>query len=74
MLFTYMKMRCLRCAIDAINDYLHGECYTCYLKGAKIKVCVVCFKSIKNSSQLCRDCVYVPTKLVKTSKNVFNAY
>ena len=56
-----MGSRCKRCVIDSIHGIHHGECYTCYLKEIRIKTCVVCFKSINDSSQLCRGCVYEPT-------------
>ena len=65
-------MRCLRCVTDAIHGYLHGECYTCHLREKRVKVCVVCFKSISNSSQLCRDCVYVPTIEITNKKKILS--
>ena len=64
-----MTSRCKRCIIDAINGFHHGECYTCLLT----KTCVVCFKSIKNNSQLCIDCVYEPTcEITRKKKYPFN--
>ena len=56
-----MTSRCKRCIIDYIHGYPHPECYTCKLKQSKIKVCVVCFKGINNTSQLCSSCEYTPT-------------
>ena len=56
-----MGSRCLRCVADAIHGYTHPPCYCCHLKEIRAKVCCVCFKDIKTSKQLCRDCVYNPT-------------
>jgi predicted amidophosphoribosyltransferase len=65
-----MGSRCKRCVMDSIHGYSHKECYSCYLKNAKINVCVVCFKDIDNSSQLCRDCVYTPTIEITRQKKL----
>ena len=57
-----MGSRCKRCVTDSINGYSHKECYTCLLKQQGIKICVVCFQSINNTSQICIDCKeYKPT-------------
>ena len=65
-------MRCLRCITDAIHGYRNTECYTCFLREMRIKTCVVCFKSIKNNSQLCRDCVYEPTSEITRKKKILS--
>ena len=56
-----MGSRCKRCVIDSINGYHHKSCYTCLLREQGIKVCVVCFITIGNNSQLCGNCEYIPT-------------
>ena len=56
-----MGSRCHRCVIDSIHGYRHKACYSCYLWNAKIKICVVCFQTIGNRSQLCSGCEYKPT-------------
>ena len=54
--------RCRRCIIDHLNGFEHPPCYTCELKMRNIRICVVCFKSIKNKRQICDTCQYRPTK------------
>ena len=63
-----MSSRCKRCIMDSIHGYSHKSCYTCLLKEIGIKVCVVCFCDLDNSSQLCRDCVYKPTIEITNKK------
>ena len=43
--------RCRRCIIDHLNGFEHPPCYTCELKMRNIRICVVCFKSIKTNDK-----------------------
>ena len=75
-MYSSQTMKCHRCYVDSLYELetTNSFCWTCDCKKRKIKICVVCFKSLKNGSELCKDCVYSPTKIITDVKKVFPNY